>query len=124
VVFNMRGEKMSLYDFQLKIIKSLCRIEDPDYEDSSSGLDSSSDSEPESAPRAPTFDPSTRLVGGYKIHHMELIPGSANTSNPQKRCRMCYRAGVRKDTRFHSKDCNVPLCKDKCFGTYHSKSVV
>jgi hypothetical protein len=121
VLYNMRGSKMTLYDFRFRIVKNFCKVdnaaecfsEDSDYEEN-----------PQPAFRSPVHDPSTRLIGGFKRHHIELIPGSTIGQKPQKRCRLCYRAGVRKDTRYHCKECNVPFCLEKCFTGYHSMTNV
>ena len=107
---------MSLYNFQLRIVKHFCQVYDGS---GSSGEDGDSSQEPQPSLRSPVHDPSTRLIGGYKRHSIELIPGD---NKPQKRCRLCYRAGIRKDTRYHCKDCNVAVCTQKCFADYHSKT--
>ena len=58
---------MSLYDFQLKIVRAFCKVDDVI-------TSSSEDKSPTPTLRSPVHDPSTRLYGGYKRHHIELIP--------------------------------------------------
>ena len=94
ILYNSRGEKMSLYNFQLRIVKHFCQVYDGS---GSSGEDGDSSQESQPSLRSPVHDPSTRLIGGYKRHSIELITGD---NKPQKRCRLCYRAGIRKDTRY------------------------
>ena len=108
---------MGLYDFQLKIVRAFCKVDDVI-------TSSSEDESPTPTLRSPVHDPSTRLYGGYKRHHIELIPDTEKVCKPQKRCRVCYRKGSRKDTRYLCKECNVPLCLGKCFENYHSKNEV
>lgn len=118
ILYNLRGNKMSLYDFHLAIVKGLCKVDDV----SSSSEDS--ESYPNPVLRSPVHDPPLRLLGGHKKHHLELIPGTNKTPNPQKRCRICYRADIRKDTRYRCKECNVPLDVERCFALYHSNATV
>ena len=115
VLYNLRGKKMSLYDFQLTIVRAFCKVDDVI-------TSSSEDGSPTPTLRSPVHDPSTRLYGGYKRHHIERIPDTEKVCKPQKRCRVCYRKGSRKETRHLCKECNVPLCLGKCFENYHSKN--
>ncbi|KAG1673504.1 Unconventional myosin-XVIIIa [Nymphon striatum] len=88
-------------------------VQDLQVDASSSSSNTDSDGEPDPAPRTPLHDPVSRLAGGYKRHHIELFPGSAIAEKPQKRCRMCYRAEIRKDTRYHCKECDSKLSKSQ-----------
>ena len=106
---------MSLYDFQLTIARAFCKVDDVI-------TSSSEDASPTPTLRSPVHDPRTRLYGGYKRHHIERIPDTEKVYKPQKRCRVCYRKGSRKETRYLCKECNVPLCLGKCFENYHSKN--
>ena len=45
----------------------------------------------------------------------------------QHRCHYCYLQGIRKDTKWHCKDCNLYLCHKgcdtECFLQYHKNYV-
>ena len=51
----------------------------------------------------------------------QFIPPTAAKSNQQKKCRMCCRKGVGKETHYQCKNCfNHPgLCPAPCFEEYH-----
>ena len=53
-------------------------------------------------------------------HFPSQIPSTDKKKYPQKPCVTCRRHGVRHDTRYYCKFCNVALCKDPCFREYHS----
>ena len=53
-------------------------------------------------------------------HLPSQIPPTEKKKWPQKPCVICRRYGVRHDTRYYCKSCNAALCKDPCFGEYHS----
>ncbi|RXG58792.1 PiggyBac transposable element-derived protein 4 [Armadillidium vulgare] len=71
--------------------------------------------EPEAGPSL-----TPRLVG---YHFPQKIPAEKKTKNPQKRCKVCYKHGVRVETRYQCKTCtdHPGLCPDKCFEIYHTK---
>lgn len=71
--------------------------------------------------RIPHNDPPQRLSGDIKTHYLEKIQSSRSKKNPQKRCRICKINRKRIDTSFICKSCRIPLCKDTCFQTYHTK---
>ena len=98
---------MTLYDFQLKLLKKLCHCVSYDEKTPPS--------------RAPKYDPRKRLKGGFGSHHITAFPATATKKYPQRKCRVCRLRGNRKDTRFYCKECGVPLCKAPCFGHYHSE---
>ncbi|RXG61555.1 PiggyBac transposable element-derived protein 4 [Armadillidium vulgare] len=66
----------------------------------------------------PSFTP--RLVG---YHFPQKIPAEKIKKNPQKRCKVCYKHGIRVETRYQCKSCtdHPGLCPDKCFEIYHTK---
>ena len=70
-------------------------------------------------PKRPRIrDPPGRLTS-YKKHHLEAIGPHARS---QKRCRVCYMNGKRKDTVKQCARCKVPLClKGPCFEAYHTR---
>ena len=52
-----------------------------------------------SQPSAPSYN--FPLVGR---HFLQLIPPTAAKSNPQNKCRMCCRKGVRKEIRYQCRN--------------------
>ena len=69
-----------------------------------------------SQPSAPSYN-----LPHVGRHLLQLIPPTAAKSNPQKKCRMCCRKGVRKETRYQ---CRIffdhpGLCPAPCFEEYH-----
>lgn len=56
-------------------------------------------------------------------HFIFKIPPTAHKTNPQKRCRVCYKKGKRTDTPFHCPDCpsKPGLCIGTCFKLYHTE---
>ena len=53
-------------------------------------------------------------------HLLSQIPPTEKKKWPQKPCVICRRSGVRHDTRYCCKCCNVALCKEPCFQEYHT----
>lgn len=74
------------------------------------------------AKRPRIYDPPQRLQrrSGSAPHTItEIVTGAAV---PRKRCRVCYRKKIRRETRYECVSCKVPLCvKGNCFMVYHSK---
>lgn len=67
----------------------------------------------------PTTEPRpSRLV---ERHFIERIPPTEKKERPQRRCAVCSKANVRKDTYFWCPDCNVGLCIEPCFKSFHTK---
>ena len=104
--------KLTLRSFHYKVIEKLCRISIDDY--------SSSSDDDGPPPRAPSYDPASRLKGGFIRHQPAEFPPTEKKKLPMRRCRVCYKNGIRKDTRSYCKECKVPLCAKTCFFTYHS----
>ena len=74
------------------------------------------------APQAPrNKDFVSRLDGRPGNHILELIPASQKATHPRRRCRVCDRKGMRKDSRYWCSTCKVALCKGHCYSAYHSK---
>ncbi|CAL9704079.1 unnamed protein product [Knipowitschia caucasica] len=74
-------------------------------------------------PRAPyNTDPESRLDGNMARHKLEYLLSSVSSkARPSRRCRVCTRKGLRRDTRMWCKSCCVPLHAGECFNVYHSK---
>ena len=106
--------KLSLRSFHLKVIEKLCQV---------SNYSSSSSDEDDELPlaRVPRTDSMERLKGGYKQHQQATFPATDKRKYPQRRCRVCKKNGIRKDTRIFCKKCKVPLCPTPCFALYHSR---
>ncbi|XP_066918855.1 piggyBac transposable element-derived protein 4-like [Clytia hemisphaerica] len=69
--------------------------------------------------RGPNAGPNLlRLV---ERHFLAFLPATDKKLNAQKRCHRCTKRKIRKDTRYHCPDCNVPLCFEPCFKIYHTK---
>ena len=64
-----------------------------------------------------------RLTARHFISSMQA-PEGARKAKLQRQCHVCNhtvrRPKVRKETRFHCRVCNVPLCIDPCFEEYHT----
>jgi hypothetical protein len=116
VIYNDKhpNDKMSLLNFQLEVIKSLCKK--PDETSASSD-----DENPPQPPRAPIHDPPGRLTGGFKVHKRVQFPPGAGKMHKQKNCRVCRKRGKRQDSRYFCKDCKVTLCPGECFDVYHAQ---
>ena len=54
-------------------------------------------------------------------HYPELIPAKEKKEKPQKRCCLCYKEGIRKETRYQCDTCrkHTALCPAPCFRIYH-----
>ena len=57
------------------------------------------------------IDPPTRLQKGIR-HDLVLL-------TKRKRCRVCYKSGERKDTKYECVTCKIPLCPAPCNINYH-----
>ncbi|XP_053308372.1 uncharacterized protein LOC128470503 [Spea bombifrons] len=62
----------------------------------------------------------SRRIGA--THFIFKIPPTEKKQNPQKRCRVCYSRGQRKDTPLYCPDCpgEPALCLGNCFKLYHT----
>ena len=61
--------------------------------------------------------PGTVGRGAHNAH--DVAPG-ARKATPTKRCKVCQKAGVRKETRYHCEVCSTPLCIAPCFERFHT----
>ena len=78
-----------------------------------------------------TSIPSTQKTPGRKrilvelqtnpTHSLERIPTTNKKLNPTKRCRLCFRKGQRKESRYQCSICEERpgLCIE-CFQEYHA----
>ena len=58
-----------------------------------------------------------RLIGR---HFPVEIPPTAKRAGKYKRCDVCSRNALRKETKFTCDVCEVPLCAAPCFKIYHT----
>jgi hypothetical protein len=54
-------------------------------------------------------------------HFLERIPATGKKAKPQRRCVVCTKHGMRKDTVYWCSDCEAGLCLHGCFKDYHTK---
>lgn len=56
-------------------------------------------------------------------HFVSPVPATASKQKPQKRCKVCYKKGVHKDSHYNCQSClsNPGLCYFPCFELYHPK---
>ena len=114
------GQKKSLLPFLLSIVQSWGKLRDVRAQEEDGAAASASQPDTSRAQRAPRHDPESRLSVSLGRHELVQIPVSGKTLRPQKRCRVCSHAGVRRETRFVCKECNVPM-HSECFHKYHTK---
>uniref|UniRef100_A0A8C5MX79 PiggyBac transposable element-derived protein domain-containing protein n=1 Tax=Leptobrachium leishanense TaxID=445787 RepID=A0A8C5MX79_9ANUR len=69
--------------------------------------------------------PAPRAVMGDRVgatHFIYKIPPTEGKQKPQKRCRVCFKSGQRRDTIFYCPECpgQPGLCLGDCFKLYHT----
>ncbi|KAM4042928.1 piggyBac transposable element-derived protein 4-like [Anomaloglossus baeobatrachus] len=78
----------------------------------------------EQAPTTSSFAmESTRTVLGQ--HFPGKVPQTGKVGSSQKRCRVCSKNGIRKDTSYQCDSCPVKpgLCMKNCFRIYHTSPI-
>ena len=65
--------------------------------------------------RAPNNDPPGRLDGKLKNHKLVHIPPTKSDKMPTRKCRVCVRKNIKKETRFLCAQCGVPLHPEGCY---------
>lgn len=55
-------------------------------------------------------------------HRLVTIPQKEDGKKkyPQRSCRLCWKIGKRRDTRFMCSACELPFCKSPCFEIHYS----
>ncbi|XP_053577439.1 zinc finger protein 420 isoform X2 [Bombina bombina] len=73
-------------------------------------------------PNPPTYE-SENVQRLYGKHFPCRIPPTARKKSPQKKCRVCYKKGVRKDSSYYCPSCpSLPgLCITDCFRIFHTE---
>jgi hypothetical protein len=56
-------------------------------------------------------------------HFPAIIPPTKK-SKPTKRCVVCTKSGVRKESRYWCEECGVGLCPAPCFKIYHTNNLL
>lgn len=105
-VYKMKtGENIPVADFQLKLVKEL--------------LAKYKISKPRSTSRkAPDTDSPLRLTERHFISQFSKDQGT--NKQPRKRCVVCSKKNIRKETTYCCPSCDVPLCVIPCFKNYHT----
>jgi len=65
--------------------------------------------------RVPKNDPLGRLDGKLKNHKLVHILPTKNDKMPTRKCRVCVRKNIKKETRFLCAQCGVPLHPEGCY---------
>ncbi|PNF40383.1 hypothetical protein B7P43_G01593 [Cryptotermes secundus] len=93
-----------------------------EVDDESIASDSSAVTPPSSTlKRPPVKEPVNRLEGGLKIHKMVHVSPSNKKNGAMRKCRVCAKHKIRKETSVMCAGCGVALCKLSCFNVYHTK---
>lgn len=108
-------KKKKFHDYMLEIAKSWIESE-PNQSDDPDVIDVN---RPSTSTRAPHFDPVNRLSKSMKDHHPIQI--RENGKILRRRCRVCSKHGIRKETSYMCQSCKVPLHLEKCFQDFHLK---
>ena len=69
--------------------------------------------------KVPKNYPPGRLDGKLKNHKLVHIPPTKNDKTPKRKCRVCVRKNIKKETRFLCAQCGVPLHPEGCYTRYH-----
>lgn len=74
------------------------------------------------APAPTTASSHLRLI---ERHFATLVPATEHKPKPYRRCHVCSHTTkgpqTRKETRYECSECDVGLCVDPCFITYHTQ---
>ena len=100
LLYKKDGGRKLLLDFQRNVIASLL------FE--------------ENTPDIPQEESIVRLT---ERHFMAPIPPTENKEKPQKKCRICTKRKIRKESRYHCPSCpsKPGLCYYPCFEIYHTQ---
>ena len=115
---NNPNSHKSFLDFMSDITENLIHTSD-----AVSSLSSSSDElqgssrtpTPTSPKHAPKNDNRGRLDGKLKNHKLVHIPPTKNYKTPKRKCRLCVRKNIKKETIFLCAQCGVTLHPKGCY---------
>ena len=70
-------------------------------------------------------EPSSEFYRLKGRHFAEVIPATEQKEKPQKRCAVCWKQKVRKESRYQCSKCNgrPRLFPAPCFMIYHTKAI-
>ena len=63
----------------------------------------------------PKMTPLAGLMEKPKNHKLVHIPPTKNDKTPTRKCRVCVRKNIKKETRFLCAPCGVPLHPEGCY---------
>ena len=70
--------------------------------------------------RAPAKDPPVRLDGNIERHILKYLPPTKKDKTPTRKCRVCIRKNIRKETRYYCSLCGIPMHNRSCYIRYHT----
>uniref|UniRef100_A0A0K0E1W0 PiggyBac transposable element-derived protein 4 n=1 Tax=Strongyloides stercoralis TaxID=6248 RepID=A0A0K0E1W0_STRER len=53
-------------------------------------------------------------------HFPDLVPSTSSKKNASRKCIVCSKTKVRRETRYQCNECDVGLCVQPCFRKYHT----
>lgn len=107
-VYKMKtGKNVSIADFQLLLVREILEkyhIDPPRP----------------STKRTADQDSPLRLIGRHFMSHLKK---DTNNKQSRKRCVVCSKKKIRRETTYVCEPCDVPLCAIPCFEYYHTKKI-
>lgn len=107
IIYNKCNNKISRFDFMVKLIESMIETFKVNEEKE---LDINRN----------YFMP-TRINAQ---HYPVLIEPTERKADPRRRCFICSKNNIRKDTRYICKECDIGLCAAPCFAIFHKKNTI
>ena len=113
---NNPNSRKSFLDFMSDIAENLIQTSDAVSSSSSSDESQGLSRTPTPTPpkRAPKNDPPGRLDGKLKNRQLVHIPPTKNDKTSTRKCWVCVRNNIKKETRFLCAQCDVPLHPQGC----------
>ncbi|XP_054259936.1 piggyBac transposable element-derived protein 4-like [Macrosteles quadrilineatus] len=105
IIWKSNTQKIDHISFRLDLIKMLFETHGPEV--------------PRPVFGRPSIEP--RPARLTERHFIYLIPPTGSKVNAQKRCCVCAKRGVRRDSRYWCPKCEAGLCLGACFEDYHTK---
>ena len=115
---------ISFLDFMADIIENLIHTLDAVSSPSSTSDEAQGSSRtptPTPPKHAPKNEPPPgRLDGKLKNHKLVHIPPTKSDKTRTRKCPMCVRKNIKKETRFLCAQCSVPLHPEGCYTCTHN----
>uniref|UniRef100_A0A1B6J0L0 PiggyBac transposable element-derived protein 4 C-terminal zinc-finger domain-containing protein n=1 Tax=Homalodisca liturata TaxID=320908 RepID=A0A1B6J0L0_9HEMI len=54
-------------------------------------------------------------------HFPEYVPPTEKKAGPSRRCIVCSKRNVRRESRYQYSDCDIGLCAAPCFKVFHTE---